>query len=134
MSAFSSPFGQQHYSDGSSDQGQDQEQEQGQGQDLLQPLLRSPSQLSSAAPSTSDARLNAIPEHEQMNEDADAGLSAKQESKEQVTFSPLICINCVGQTIAITCSLICPGDACMYAVTPECCTISRHEKTSASAW
>ena len=81
VSAFSSPFGQHHYADDSS--------EQGQGQDLLQPLLRSPSQLSSAAPSTSDAKLNAIPEHEQTNEDADTGLSARQESKQQVCFSLL---------------------------------------------
>ena len=72
VSAYSSPFAQQPYG----------EEEQGQGE--AQPLLRSPSQLPSTAPSTSDVKLNVIPEHELTNEDAATGPSASQESIDQV--------------------------------------------------
>lgn len=52
--------------------------------ELLQPLLRSPSQLPSAAPSTSDVRLNVIPENAPTNEDADTGPSGSQQTDHQV--------------------------------------------------
>lgn len=78
MSAYASPFAQQPYT----------EEESGeQGQDEVQPLLRSPSQLPSTAPSTSDVRLNVIPEHEPTNEDAATGPSATQQTTEQVVMS-----------------------------------------------
>ena len=52
--------------------------------ELLQPLLRSPSQLPSAAPSTSDVRLNVIPENAQTHDDADTGPSGSQQTDHQV--------------------------------------------------
>ena len=78
VSAYSSPFAQQPYTE--------EESSGEQGQDEVQPLLRSPSQLPSTAPSTSDVRLNVIPEHEPTNEDAATGPSATQQSTEQVVL------------------------------------------------
>ena len=77
VSALSSPFAHEPYA------GQPDPAE-GLGQDLTQPLLRSPSQLSSAAAGASDVRLNAIPENEETHDEADTTLGASQESKEQV--------------------------------------------------
>ena len=55
-------------------------------QDLLQPLLRSPSQLPPNPPSTSDVRLSVIPENAQANDVADIGPSASQDTERQVTW------------------------------------------------
>ena len=72
--------------------GQDQQQVPNQDpggmldQDLLQPLLRSPSQLPPNAPSTSDVRLSVIPENAQANEVADTGPSAGQDTERQVNW------------------------------------------------
>ncbi len=72
--------------------GQDQQQVPNQDpggmldQDLLQPLLRSPSQPQPNPPSTSDVRLSVIPENAQANEVADTGPSAGQDTERQVTW------------------------------------------------
>ena len=79
VSAYSSPFARQPYTE------EDSPGEQ--GQDEAQPLLRSPAQLPSTAPSTSDVRLNVIPEHKPTNEDAATGPSATQQPIEQVVMS-----------------------------------------------
>ena len=82
VSAFSTPFAQPPHS------GTEADAVEGQGQDQAQPLLRSPSQVSSAAPSISDMPLSAIPELEQAKEGADAeGLPAIQEAAQQVQNS-----------------------------------------------
>ena len=84
VSAYSSPFAQQPHTE---------EQFSGeQGQDEVQHLLRSPSQLPSTAPSTSDVRLNVIPEHEPTNEDAATGPSATQQPIQQVVMSICTCL------------------------------------------
>ena len=82
VSAFSSPFAQHPFNDSDPSDWPDQ--------DLQQPLLRSPSQLPSTAPSTSDVRLTAIPENAPASGDAESGPSDSHMTAQQV-LRPSVC-------------------------------------------